>query len=159
LYRGGNEAAALQSLRSLFARQLNYHASAILHWLTKDMKVPGWRQWTMIVIFALVVMATALFAVRTVRRAIFWRQHRDETIRPWMSVPYVAHSHGVPPHVLYEALGLPHPTHDRRPLKQIAREQNIPVEQLIETLQKAIIQFRQTNLPPVPVAPERGRSP
>ena len=123
------------------------------------MKAPGWRQWTMLVIFALVVTVTGLLAVRTVRRAIYWRQHRDETIRPWMTVPYVAHSYCVPPRVLYEALGVPHPPRDRRPLKQIAREQSVPVGQVIETLQRAIVNFRQTNAPPAPVAPERGRSP
>ena len=123
------------------------------------MKVPGWRQWTMLVIFALVVTVTGLFAVRTVRRAIYWRQHRDEPIRPWMTVPYVAHSYRVPPQVLYEALGIPHRPGDHRPLKQIAREQNLSVDHLIETLQRAIVQFQQTNVPPAPVAPERGRSP
>jgi hypothetical protein len=123
------------------------------------MKVPGWRQWTMLVIFALVVTVTGLFAVRTVRRAIYWRQHRDEPIREWMSVPYVAHSHRVPPPVLYEALGIPHPPHDRRPLKQIAHEQNVAVEQIIETLQRAIVHFQQTDLRTAPAAPDPGRSP
>jgi hypothetical protein len=123
------------------------------------MKAPGWRQWTMLVIFALVVTVTGLFAVRTVRRAIYWRQHRDETIRPWMTVPYVAHSHRVPPRVLYEALGIPHPPHDRRPLRQIAREQNVSIDHVMETLQKAIVDFQQTNVPSAPAGPERGRSP
>ena len=123
------------------------------------MKAPGWRQWTMLVVFALVVTATGLFAVRTVRRAIYWRQHRDEPIRPWMTVPYVAHSYRVPPKVLYEALGIPHRPGDHRPLKQIAREQNVSVDRVIETLQKAILYFQQTNLPPAPAAPDRGRSP
>ena len=72
------------------------------------MKAPGWRQSMMLLIFALVVTVTVLFAVRTVRRAIYWRQHHDEVIRPWMTVPYVAHSYRVPPPVLYEALGIPH---------------------------------------------------
>jgi len=123
------------------------------------MKTPGWRQWTMLVVFALVVAGTGLFAVRTVRRTIYWRQHHNEPIRPWMTVPYVAHSYRVPPHILYEALGIQPQPRDRRPLRRIAREQNVPVEQLIETLQKAIIQFQQTSLPPTPDGPERGRSP
>ena len=123
------------------------------------MKIPGWRQWTVLLIFALVVTVTGLFAVRTVRRTIYWRQHHDEPIRPWMSVPYVAHSYRVPPHVLYEALGIPPRPGDHRPLKQIAREQNVPVNRVIETLEKAIVQFKQTNAPPTPVAPDRGRAP
>lgn len=113
----------------------------------------------MIVIFALVVTATGLFAVRTVRRALYWRQHRAETIRPWMTVPYVAHSYRVPPQVLYQALAVPHPPHDRRPLKQIAQEQNVPVEQIIQTLERAIGEFQKTNLPAVSTTPAPGRSP
>ena len=123
------------------------------------MNTPGWRQWTILAIFALVVTVTALFAVRTTRRALYWRQHRDETIRPWMTLPYVAHSYRVPPRVLYEALGIPQRQGDRRPLKKIAREQNASVESIIETLAHAITAFQQTNTPPVPAAPERGRSP
>ncbi len=37
--------------------------------------------------FVLVLLATGLFSVRTVRRAVYWRFHRDEPVRPWMSVP------------------------------------------------------------------------
>lgn len=59
----------------------------------------GWQKWIALVLFALVVVATGVFAVRTVRRAMYWRLHRDEVIRPWMSIPYVAHSYRVPPHI------------------------------------------------------------
>jgi hypothetical protein len=123
------------------------------------MKAPGWRQSMMLVIFALVVTVTVLFAVRTVRRAIYWRQHRDEVIRPWMTVPYVAHSYRVPPPVLYEALGIPHRPGDHRPLRQIAREQNVSADHVIETLQTAIVRFQQNNVPNAPAGPDRGRSP
>lgn len=86
----------------------------------------------------LVLTVTGLFSVRTVRRAIYWRMHRDEVIRPWMSLPYVAHSYRLPPRVLYDALKISHPPHDRRPIRQIAKEQNRPVEDVINTLQQAI---------------------
>ena len=86
----------------------------------------------------LVLTVTGLFSVRTVRRAIYWRIHRDEVIRPWMSLPYVAHSYRLPPRVLYDALKISHPPHDRRPIRQIAKEQNRSVEDVINTLQGAI---------------------
>src|SRR5947207_9534770 len=123
------------------------------------MKAPGWRQWTMLVIFALVVTATALFAVRTVRRALYWRQHRDEVIRPWMTVPYVAHSYRVPPPVLYEALGIPPLPHDRRPIRDIAQQQNRSVDEVISVLQNAIARERSMHPPGSPPSPEAGRSP
>lgn len=123
------------------------------------MKHLGRKQWFVIAALALVLLVTSLFAVRTVRRAVYWRLHRDEVIRPWMSVPYVAHSYRVPPVVLYEALGIAPQSHDRRPIKEIAREQNISLEQLIATLQEAIARERARNPSGLQPPPSPGRSP
>ena len=123
------------------------------------MKRLGWKQWVVIAAFALIVSATALFAVRTVRRAIYWRLHRDEVIRPWMSVPYVAHSYRVPPPVLYEALGIPPLPHDRRPIRDIAQQQNRSVDEVISVLQNAIAHERSMHPPGSSPSPEAGRSP
>ena len=109
-------------------------------------------------VLALVLIITGLFAVRTVRRAVYWRLHRDEAIRTWMSVPYIAHSYRVPPHVLYEALGIAPQPHDRRPIREIAREQNISVERLITTLEEAIALERARD-PSASQSPSPGRSP
>ena len=122
------------------------------------MKHLGRKQGFAVVLLALVLLMTSLFAVRTVRRAVYWRLHRDEAIRPWMSVPYVAHSYRVPPQVVYEALGIPPQSHDRRPIKEIAREQNISLEQLITTLQETIARERALN-PSGSQSPSPGRSP
>jgi len=116
------------------------------------------KQWFAIAVLAVVLLITSLFAVRTVRRAVYWRLHRDEVIRPWMSVPYVAHSYRVPPHVLYEAIGIPLQSHDRRPIRDIAREQNRSVEEVIATLQNAIARERAHN-PSGSQSPSPGRSP
>lgn len=102
------------------------------------MKRFGWKQWIVVAALALVVLVTGVFAVRTVRRAIYWRAHREEAIRPWMSIPYIAHSYRVPPHVLYQALGIPQEPHDRRPLKQIAREQKRSVDEVVKVVREAI---------------------
>jgi len=122
------------------------------------MKPDGWQKWIVLGALTLVILVTALFAVRTVRRAMFWRTHRDEVIRPWMSIPYVAHSYRVPPHVLYQALGIIPQTHDRRPLKQIAREQNRSVDEVTSILQDAITRAR-ANQPTAAPPPNPGRSP
>jgi hypothetical protein len=122
------------------------------------MKKLGWHQWLLLIVFLLAVFVTGLFAVRAVRRAVYWQTHRDEPIRPWMSVRYVSLSYGVPPHVLYEALRLEPVPHDRRPLRQIAREQNRSVEALIQELQEAIKGFR-AHAPPEPPPPKPFTSP
>jgi len=113
----------------------------------------NWKQWAAIAALVLVLAVTGLFAVRTFRRAIYWRLHRDEVIRPWMSLPYVAHSYRVPPRVLYEALHIEHPPHDRRPIKQIAAEQHKQETEIIATLQQTIAHARQQ--PPANGPPPR----
>ena len=110
----------------------------------------------LLAVFLLAVLVTGLFAVRAVRRAAYWRTHRDEPIRSWMSVRYVARSYRVPPHVLYEAIGVQPELHDRRPLREIAREQNRPVEALINELQDAIKGFRAHAPPPPPDSPSNA---
>jgi hypothetical protein len=116
------------------------------------MKRLNWKQWSAIAALILVLVVTGLFAVRTFRRAIYWRMHRDEVIRPWMTLPYVAHSYRVPSGILYEALNLEHPPRDRRPIRQIAEEKHRNVNEVIGTLHNAIVQARQhpANGPPAP---------
>src|SRR5437667_8541212 len=123
------------------------------------MKRTGRQKWIVVVAFTLVVLATGVFAVRTVRRAMYWRVHRDEVIRPWMSVPYVAHSYRVPPPILYEALHISPLLHDRRPIRDIAQQQNRPVDEVISVLQNAIARERSMHPPGSSPAPEAGRSP
>ena len=125
------------------------------------MKKFGLQQWLVVLAFVVVVSFTGIFALRTVRRAIYWHRHQDETIRPWMSLGYIAHSYGVPPRVLYQALGLPPKAGgpDRRPIREIAREQNRSVEEVIGVLQDAIVHARPPYPPPgPPPRPERDAS-
>jgi hypothetical protein len=123
------------------------------------MKRLGWRRWIILIAFLLAASFAGLFAVRTVRHALYWSRHRDEAIRPWMSVPYVARSYRVPPHVLYGAINLNPVPHDRRPLRDIALEQKRPVESLAAELQSAVVEFRahpERYPPPLP-PPHDGR--
>ncbi|HEY2973909.1 MAG TPA: hypothetical protein VGJ48_15450 [Pyrinomonadaceae bacterium] len=122
------------------------------------MKNLGWRQWLVVLAFVLVVCVTGLFAVRTVRRAIYWHYHQDEPIRPWMSLGYIAHSYSVPPWVLHQALGLPtKPVKpDRRPIREIAREQHRSVDQVIAILKDAIVHSRPPYPPPPDAPPDEG---
>jgi len=123
------------------------------------MKKLGWPRLLILVAFLLAVSLVGLFAARTVRHALYWSHHRDEIIRPWMSVHYVAHSYNVPPPILYRAINLESVPHDRRPLRQIAVQQNRPVEALITDLQKAIADFRAHPEQFAPSPPDDRKSP
>ena len=118
------------------------------------MRKLGWQQWLVLGLFLAALLVAGLFGVRAVRRAAYWRGHRDVPVRPWMSIPYVAHSYRVPARALYEAVGLkPQPPPDRRPLRLIAREQGRPVEELINELQEAVARERASRPPP----PQRAK--
>ena len=54
--------------------------------------VKGFRgqQWLVVALFLLVAGFTTFKVVQTIRAAIFWQAHRDEPIRGWMNVGYVA---------------------------------------------------------------------
>ena len=88
--------------------------------------------------FVLAITGTFVFATRAGRRARHIHTE-NEPIRPWMSVPFVAHSHHVPASVLFQAIGVhPREPHDRRSVRRIAHDLNRPVPELIAQLQRAI---------------------
>ncbi len=122
-----------------------------------------WHQWLIVAAFLLVLVFTVFHAFRAVRHAVYWSHHRDEPIHAWMSVGYVARSYHVPPRVLYDALGLQHTPHDKKPIRQIAREQNRTVREVIAVLEDAIARARQPESSPSPSGPpsstDKGRSP
>src|SRR5215470_11762592 len=113
--------------------------------ILEQIKAFNWRQWVVVFLFLVAVGFSGLYALRTVRHAVYWRLHRDEPIRGWMNVRYVSHSYHVPPHVLYEALGMEDRQSDRRPLRHIARQQHRSMDDIRQTLQEAIDRFRANN--------------
>ena len=106
--------------------------------------------------FLLSLSVAVIFVVRAVRPAIYWRYHQDEPIRGWMNLGYVAHSYHVHPHVLHSALGLPD-SPDRRPLREIAKEQNRSMDEIRRLLLQAINQERSpSQVSPSPPTPPQA---
>lgn len=88
--------------------------------------------------FLCAVAVAFVFGYRAGRHARHLRW-AHEPIRPWMSVPFIAHTHHIPPDALFQAIGVqPRRPRDRRPLGQIAQETHRPVDELIHELEKAI---------------------
>jgi len=111
------------------------------------------------VAFCVAVAGTLIFGVRTGRhyRRLRWE---NEPIRPWMSVPFIAHTHHVPAGILYRAIGLDPYQRDRRPLRVIAREQHVPVETLVRNLERALTSAGHVHpMPVTPPSPAPGKAP
>jgi hypothetical protein len=90
--------------------------------------------------FVLAVCGTFFFGYRAGRAAR--RMHlAQEPVRAWMSIPFVAHAHHVPPEAIYRALGVkPLEPRDHRPIRRLARELNRPVPEVIAQVEQAVRQ-------------------
>ncbi len=105
--------------------------------------------------FCVAIAGTFIFAFRAGRHAHHLRWE-NEPIRPWMSVPFIAHTHHVPSAALFRAIGIEPQPHDRRPLRTIAREQHRPVEDLMRDLERALAVAGHTH---PSLAPPGGKAP
>jgi hypothetical protein len=118
--------------------------------ISETLKGSDWRHWLLSGAFALALAFAGWHAFRFVRDAIYWDVNRDEPIRGWMNVGFVAHSYHLPPPLLYEALGLPAKPPDKRPLSEIAVAQGKSIGDIEKILGDAIVHARST----VPAASE-----
>ena len=103
---------------------------------------------TVLLAFGLIlaIALTFIFGYRAGRLARLIRRG-NEPIHQWMSIPFIAHTHHVPPDTLYHAIGLEPQPKDHRPLRRLAREQKRPVEQIIHDLDAAIAQYSAPKKP------------
>lgn len=102
-------------------------------------------------VLLVIALLGAFFAARAAMGAIATFQHQNaltrtgdvRTMRPWMTIPYIAHEYHVPDHYLYETLNITrdYPTHST--LQTIASRSHRSVSELIHKLQTAIIAYRK----------------
>jgi hypothetical protein len=104
------------------------------------------RKLILVLALVLAIAGTFVFGVRVGRHAR--RMHwQNEPIHPWMSLPFIAHTHHVPVETLYEAIGVPYREHDRRPVRVIARAEKKPVADLLRELESAVANAHRAKAP------------
>ena len=105
--------------------------------------------------FFLAIAFTFFFGYRAGRTArhVSWQ---NEPIQSWMSVPFVAHTHHTRSEILFKAIGVPPNPRDRRSIRDIAREEKLPVAELIRTLRNAITDAKR---PDSETVPPSGKAP
>jgi len=103
----------------------------------------------------LAIAVTFFFGYRAGRTArhVRWQ---DEPIQPWMSVPFVAHTHHTRSELLFQAIHVPPNVRDRRPIRDIARDKKLPIAELIRQLRSAIA---NANPPGSEGIPPSGKAP
>lgn len=96
--------------------------------------------------FAVALLLTLWFGGQSIARAIYWAdpQHQNQDVAGWMTVGYIARSWQVPPSELAAAIE-PYWTRESGkripPLEKIAREQGVPVSELIAQVEAAIAAY------------------
>lgn len=98
--------------------------------------------------FVLALVLALFFAGRIVVRAVYWSQHREEAVAPWMTVGYVGRSWRLDPRAIDAEAGLPPPEGRPLTLEQIAADRGVPVAQVIVEVEAAIATLRAA--PPKP---------
>ncbi|HLH62333.1 MAG TPA: hypothetical protein VKV20_11675 [Ktedonobacteraceae bacterium] len=105
------------------------------------------------VLLCLALGAAIFAAITTVQAIQQFRQQRQltssgdvSTIRPWMTVHYIALTYHVPENYLYHSLHIANPQLVRHAtLRVLADRSNQPVDNVIHEVQKAILTYRKQN--------------
>jgi membrane protein DedA with SNARE-associated domain len=108
------------------------------------MSAARYRRRLALVVFVVVTVPTALFAMRTYRSFLFLRSAyaagapKTSAIRAWMTIEYVAAIHRVPIGMLLERLGRSPDTRPQTSLKTLADGEGLPPAQYVERAQRAV---------------------
>ncbi len=92
--------------------------------------------------FLIVSLFTLMFLGRAIFGAIYFKNHPDRPIEPWMPIGFIAKTYHVPPEILLEAVGIPKSDSIRRRIRRISQETGVPYEQLIDQMLRAIQDYR-----------------
>jgi hypothetical protein len=94
--------------------------------------------------FLLACALALFFAVRLTVQTVYWANHQDEPIRPWMTVGYIARSWDLDARKIDALAGLPLPETKGRPqpLSEIAKDRGVPVATIIDDVEAAIQALR-----------------
>lgn len=106
-----------------------------------------WRRHPRLVLaFGLALSLTLFFLGNIVWQAVYWSNHREMAVQPWMTVGYVGKSWGLPPHRIDEVAGLPQPKDHPMTLIEIADQRGLPVSEVIAQVQAAVAQLQAEEL-------------
>lgn len=103
-----------------------------------------WRRHRLLsVAFLCAATLTVFFLGRLVVSVVYWSAHREEPVRPWMTVGYVGRSWDLPPRRIDELAGLPPPDGHPLTLQEIADRRGVAVETVIAEVEAAVRTLRR----------------
>lgn len=104
-------------------------------------------RWLLTAGFSLALILTLFFSIRLALGAFYWSDptHRDVMIQGWMPLGYVGRSWSIPREAMIEIAGIPPDSLQRRSLEMIARDEGIPLAELIARIQTGVEAYRETH--------------
>ena len=111
---------------------------------------PGWRHPVLLGLLVVAMLAAIMFGIRTYNSFLLVRSAQQlgssdlATLRPWMTLRYVATTYNVPERALVAGLGLSAEIDPGTSLRSLARQQGRSPLEYVQEVQRAIIGLRQT---------------
>ncbi len=98
-----------------------------------------WRGKRLLVLaFAFSLAASLFLGGRTIAYFVYWTDHRDQQLEPWMTPGYIAQSWDVDRDIVLEAIGMPVAERTRRPIGKIADDKGMTFQALSDDVMAAI---------------------
>jgi membrane protein DedA with SNARE-associated domain len=113
----------------------------------------GWQRQVLVVLFVFAALAVVIFAFRAYRSFLLMHSAYEmgapdlSSVRPWMTLDYVARTYSVPHGALAERLGHPPDVDPKTSLRSLARRQGLSPFEHIEQVQRAISELRPIETP------------
>ncbi len=112
-----------------------------------------WWGPVLLTLFALAALSALMFGLRTYRSFLLLRSAYKlgapdvSSVRPWMTLDYVARTYRVPETALAEGLGLPSGIDPKTTLRSLAERQGLSPFQYLRRVQGAISELRSISSP------------
>ncbi len=100
--------------------------------------------------FVLAAAVTLFFLFRIVSSALYWSDpaHQNETVKPWMTVGYIAKSWDLDPREIDAIAGLPTPEeHGPWTIREIATARGVEVQVIIDQVNASIAALKAQGQP------------
>ncbi len=103
------------------------------------------RHRVLLALFVVATLATMIFAVRAYRSLLLLRSAYQvgapdvSSIRPWMTLRYVAGTYGAPETALIERLGLAAEAHPDTSLRSLAEREGLSPFEYVQRVQRAVV--------------------
>lgn len=106
----------------------------------KDLIRTLWRSSPKLLMAFVAALSLTLYFIGSITwQAVYWANHRNMAVQPWMTVGYVANSWGLNGRDIDLTAGLPLPDGHPLTLIEIAVQRGVPVADVVAAVEAAIV--------------------